>query len=651
MLIPIGLDQTSVRRLPWVSFSIIAINVVAFLAVNASVHSAAKEISRRGQTVMTYWAQHPYLTFPEKMLPKGLSESQREKLTLLMEGMKSTTRKTPESEDQRREEQRELDRLVDRFQEALAYHPFRKWGLVPAHPRALAFLTSMFMHAGWLHLLGNMLFFYLSGPFIEDAFGRPLFAALYLSSGVVSSLVHIAGFPSSEAPLIGASGAIAGIMGAFLVRFVRRKIRFFYFFFVYGGTVDLPAWIVLPLWFVQQLFFAGLTGESGVAYRAHVGGFAFGFIAAVLIRYFRVEERFVAPKIERAISVTQHPALDEGLDLLARGEARAAREAFHKVLASEPRNVDARLALWESHCQEGTAAEGVEHLLPAIEEELKRGEVELALAHWREMVSAAHQGGPAPLQWRLGMMLEPEDPAAAIEVFRHLTNEPDAGLLGEKAQRRLAAMGVPTPPASRPPAAPAPVQPEAPLHLAAVQTRAFTAVAAPFAEADVPVPATDDGPGISTSETGAGWLEAPPAVESGGMSVEVCALEAVKPDGVMLRAAVGGCELLPFVDVEKVAVAGVTASERPYLVLDLLLRRSPGSARKVERLVSSQFDPRQMIGRPDLAPLAAFREMVRLIAEGAHAELTPPTFLAPSAAIPTFASLEEYERGMLAPLA
>jgi hypothetical protein len=184
-----------------------------------------------------------------------------------------------------------------------------------------------------------------------------------------------------------------------------------------------------------------------------------------------------------------------------------------------------------------------------------------------------------------------------------------------------------------------------------VQAHPFTTADTPPAEPAGPVPGADRDPGIPAFEDGPGWLEAPPTVEAGGVSVEVCALEAVKPDGVMLRAAVGGCELLPFVDVEKVAVAGIAGSERPYLLLDLLLRRRPGSARKVERLVSSQFDPRQMIGRTDLAPLAAFREMVRLIAEGAQAELTPLTFLVPSATIPTFASVEEYERGVLAALA
>jgi hypothetical protein len=147
------------------------------------------------------------------------------------------------------------------------------------------------------------------------------------------------------------------------------------------------------------------------------------------------------------------------------------------------------------------------------------------------------------------------------------------------------------------------------------------------------------------------WAEPPAADEPGGLDVEVCALETVQPDGVMLRDPTGGCELLPFVEVEKVAVAGIAGSERPYLVLDLLLHRLPGERRRVQRLVSTQFDPRKVLTRSDLPPLQAFRELVRTIAEGAQAALTPATLLVPSAKIPTFASLEDYEREVLAPLA
>jgi hypothetical protein len=517
----------------------------------------------------------------------------------------------------------------------------------------------MFLHGGWLHLLGNMLFFYISGPFVEDAFGRPLFAGLYLVSGVVSSVVHVAAFPTSEAPLIGASGAIAGIMGAFLVRFARRKIRFLYFFFLHGGTVDVPAWFVLPLWFVQQIFFAGLTGESGVAYRAHVGGFAFGFVAALAIKFFAIEERFIAPKIEKEISVTQHPALEEGMDLLAKGQTAAAREAFRKVLASEPRNADAHLGIWQSHCQDGTPVQGVEHVVRAVDEELRFSETALALTHWREMLAATGNGGPAALRFRLGTMLEATDRQAAVEVLRHLAADTGAGLLSEKATRRLAALGVAAQAAPAGPVAPpkAPAPPDSVFALPAVRTPVQPGAvpaqpaSGPFEESAQSAPATGEQAEFQVLPEGAAPEQAfPPLAEPAGLEVEACSLETLQPEGLMLRAVVGGCELLPFDEIETVVVGGITGPDRPYLVLDLLLRRSPGEPRTVERLVSSEFDPRHLVGKPDLPALQAFRELVRIIAEAADATITPATLLEPAVELPTFASVEDYEREMLTPL-
>jgi membrane associated rhomboid family serine protease len=444
MFIPIGLDQTAVRRLPWVSIGIIALNLLMFLVVGTSARNVEQQAGRRAQEVIDYWNRHPYLKLPDEALPPGVSRSEREKLTMLSEAMRSVQGQSVPDAETRAEEQKELEALVRRLHEGVPEHPFKSWGLIPSDPKPLAFLTSMFIHSGWLHLLGNMLFFYLSGPFLEDAYGRPLFSLLYLTSGVAAAVVHIASFPQSDAPLVGASGAIAGCMGAFLVRFVRRRVRFFYFYFMFifrTGTVDLPAWVVLPLWFLEQLFFAGLAGSSGVAYRAHVGGFLFGLVAALAIKQLRIEEKYIAPKIEKQISVSQNPALEEGMDLLLRGELEGARRLFAKVLAAEPRNADAHLGIWQSHCQEGTPVAGAEHLVRVIDDEVRRGEHVLALDHWRELVATAHETGPAALRWRLAGSLAASERGAFVEILRNLASDSAAGVLAEKAARQLATIG------------------------------------------------------------------------------------------------------------------------------------------------------------------------------------------------------------------
>jgi len=164
----------------------------------------------------------------------------------------------------------------------------RRWSVIPADIVAgkhwVTILTAMFMHAGWLHIIGNMVFLWAFGPEIEDAMERPRYLAFYLLSGVVASVAQIAAMRDSMIPNLGASGAIAGVMGAFLITYPRDRIRTVLFFgFFYRVTV-IPAALLIGLWFVTQLFSQlGSTADvqnGGVAYLAHVGGFVFGAATA-----------------------------------------------------------------------------------------------------------------------------------------------------------------------------------------------------------------------------------------------------------------------------------------------------------------------------------------------------------------------------------
>jgi membrane associated rhomboid family serine protease len=171
----------------------------------------------------------------------------------------------------------------------------RQWSVIPADIVAgkhwVTILTAMFMHAGWLHLIGNMVFLWAFGPEIEDAMGRPRYLAFYLLSGVVASAAQIAAMRDSAVPNLGASGAIAGVMGAFLITYPRDRIRTLLLFgFFYRVTV-IPAALLIGLWFLTQLFSQlGSVADvqsGGVAYLAHVGGFIFGAATARIFEGFR----------------------------------------------------------------------------------------------------------------------------------------------------------------------------------------------------------------------------------------------------------------------------------------------------------------------------------------------------------------------------
>jgi len=624
--LPVGLDQQTVRRLPWVTFALMAACAAVFVTSSFNVRAIEKRATEKRIETVTYWTRHPYLEFPEKLLPADAPKAQREQIKRITEATKSTQATRPESLARIEREQAELDRRADAALEVAAEHPFRRWGLIPAAPSAVAFVTCLFVHAGWLHLLGNLLMLYLSGPFVEDAFGRPIFLTLYLAGGVAASLVHLSAFPNSTTPIVGASGAIAAVMGAFLVRFARRKVRFFYFLWLLvlpplTGTFTVAALLVLPLWLVQQFLLAS-AGSAGVAYWAHVGGFVFGFLVALAIKLLGIEERYVNPVIERKISMTQHPGLERGMELIGRGEAAGARNVFRTVLASEPHNVDAHLALWQSLVNTGQAQAGVVHMARVVESELKRGEVALALAHWRELAAATDSGGPPGLRWRLAAAVEQTDWSAAVEILRSLADDASAGVLAQKASRRLATLGMG-------------YKPPAPAVTASV---AGKPALAPMPETPPAVP--EQSPEVR-----------PAAVDGADLpDIEVRRVEGFQADSLMLSGADGGTELLPFSQIEAIVVGGIKGA-RPYLLLDLLLRRAGTERGKVVRLASTAFDPRVVMRSPEKSPLEAFRDLVRGISERAGVPVVPAAILREGGRFLTFETREEYERALLAPLA
>jgi rhomboid family protein len=153
----------------------------------------------------------------------------------------------------------------------------------PAKDVYLAMLSSLFLHASWIHLLGNMLYLWVFGNNIEDVFGHLRFLGFYLLSGIVATVVFTVANPSSLSTLVGASGAIAGVLGAYLVRFPQARITSLVPFLLFL-PVELPALIVLGMWFVLQLNEVIQTTSmagGGVAYLAHVAGFVFGMLVTL----------------------------------------------------------------------------------------------------------------------------------------------------------------------------------------------------------------------------------------------------------------------------------------------------------------------------------------------------------------------------------
>ncbi len=257
MVIPIH-DVNPLRRTPWVTYTLIAINVLALLLTPASPATVAGSPSPAALCKQAAFYDR-YAAIPRELVGG----------------------RPP--------------RLVPTGQVAVGPHGP---GCVVARPSyrknpALSVLFSMFLHAGWLHLLGNMLFLLIFGNNIEDRLRPAGYLLFYLACGYVAAYGFAAANPGSVQPLIGASGAISGILGAYLVLYPRARVWSLvpFLFFI---PLRIPAWLVLGLWFVLQwAYSAGIvaSGTGSVAYLAHVFGFVFGALVGLALRAGRARPR------------------------------------------------------------------------------------------------------------------------------------------------------------------------------------------------------------------------------------------------------------------------------------------------------------------------------------------------------------------------
>jgi membrane associated rhomboid family serine protease len=285
LLIPIGAKKDGARSEPVATITLVIINIAWFLLLYLSPvgtsWKADAESARRD--LEDYWSEHPNLTPPESLARLLGPEEMANVLEEVKAGAKDRRPDMSWLDDL---DKKELDRRSRRLEEALADRPEEKYGFVPAHPKALGALTSLFTHGGIVHLGGNMLVLWAIGPFVEAALGPVVFLLFYFGGGLAALLTHTLAVAGSTTPLVGASGAIAAVMGALLVKNAAAKIRFLFLpilwiprlRFVFG----VPAFVVLPLWFVEQVVSTNLEPDAPTAWWAHIGGFIFGTAAGLL---------------------------------------------------------------------------------------------------------------------------------------------------------------------------------------------------------------------------------------------------------------------------------------------------------------------------------------------------------------------------------
>jgi membrane associated rhomboid family serine protease len=397
MIIPIGHEDATVRRAPWVTLGVMALCLLAHVAILLQ-RDASRELDESYTAAVEYALEHPYLRVDPQLVPPA---------TLRAMGGRPSTGDVAA-------EQSRLDELTTSWHTSLERHPLWHWGLVPAQPRVATLFTHMFLHAGWLHLISNMLVLYLSGPFLEDAWGRRLYATFYLLAGLFAGAMYALMEHRLWAPLIGASGAVAGVLGAFLLLRGRSRIRFaIVLFFV--GTFTAPAWVMLPLWFVGELLdalagdLAG-AGGGGVAYWAHVWGFLFGVAFAAVVRRAREIEKgpVVVAAERRAAAVRHDPRVAEARKLLDRGLHPRAWALLTEASDRDDPDPEALAALWALAVHLGREADALPAARELLRARVRDGDWEAAAALLDSLVAPlAADTDHAPLLLRTAEGLAP----------------------------------------------------------------------------------------------------------------------------------------------------------------------------------------------------------------------------------------------------
>jgi membrane associated rhomboid family serine protease len=364
--------------------------LVIHILISVEISNTAQELDSTAKELLNYYIQHPYLTLNPETKKLLFGEKENEEVEkMLASYRRRESRKIHLFQD---DEQQKLDQLSQKLKNILNDVPYRKYGLIPAQKSFIGLVTYMFIHGGWLHLIGNLLLLYLTGPFIEDVWGRPIFAAFYVIAGIFSGFMFSLYYPNFTGPLIGASGAIAGLMGVFLIRYWRTKIKFFFFIFIIHGTFKAPAWVMLPIWLALEIFSANAIDSinaegGGVAHWVHIWGFILGVVVAAGMKRFKIEEKYVHPKIEAQVHFVNegYKAFEEATEKRDEGKQDEAYALLLVAARKNPMDKDVVEGLWNQGKELGKEKEAAEFYIRMIEREIRQDLMDVAFEHFADL--------------------------------------------------------------------------------------------------------------------------------------------------------------------------------------------------------------------------------------------------------------------------
>lgn len=410
LLIPLRHENMRGRRWPIITFALIGINILVFLLTYGPMKQEGPEHARVRLQLLVLANDHPDL----RMTPdasayvesvKKKAGDQWEKLvpayrTLLQ----SPAPRARENEDPA-ELQQHMDAACEAF-EAQKSDILNRYAFVPAGPTLISYVTANFLHGGWLHILGNMWFLWLAGFILEDNWGRIIYPIFYLIAGAAALQFYAWCAIGSYTPLVGASGAVAALMGAFLVRFPKLKIDMAAYAFFMRFRFKAAAYWLLPAWLANEFLSGSVLGAtSSVAHWAHVGGFLFGMAGAYVIRKSGLEQQ-ASEAIESKVAWSADPALVQATELLENSKFDEAATTLENHLKQKPGAIDALEMLQNVHWRRNDIPAYLQATAQLCQAHLKAQDTDAA---WRDFEAYSSAGGdklPAPTWLEIARMLE-----------------------------------------------------------------------------------------------------------------------------------------------------------------------------------------------------------------------------------------------------
>ena len=434
MLIPLRHENMEGRRWPVISIALVLLNFGIFLATRGQIDTENPLRPEVRAHILLLAAMHPELRQPpdvEEMVTKFKSTNKS-----TWEEAQSQTRDVADAWDARirmiedpARLQAEMDSLAEQWASLEKSTFLQQYAFVPAHPSAISYVTANFLHGGWLHLIGNMWFLWLAGAILEDTWGRIIYPLFYLVAGAVALQFHAWVHPGTI-PTLGASGAVAALMGAFLIRFPKTKIEVALVLglrsisnLALGKGIRFKAasyWL-LPMWLLMEIFSGATSGQySGVAHWAHVGGFIFGAFVALGLRYSGLEHKADAA-IEAKVSWTADPAIVQATEQMEHGKLDEALATLQAFVAKKPDSIEAYALLPPIYWRKNEVPAYLTSIVKLCQLHLKAQENEAAWEDYQEYGNAGGDRMPAAAWLELCRIAEgKQDYERAVSEYENL---------------------------------------------------------------------------------------------------------------------------------------------------------------------------------------------------------------------------------------